>query len=180
MFSAFDYVALGHLHGPQSVGRESLRYCGSPLKYSISEWRQEKSITLLTLKEKGNLTIETLPLEPLRDLREIRGSYEEVTARAFYLGTNTEDYLHVVLTDPQDIPEAVGRLRAIYPNLMKLSYTGRTSAENSDLSQAECANARSPLELFQDFYQQQNGQPMAQKQIDYLKDIMEHIWEGTP
>lgn len=180
LFSAFDYVALGHLHGPQSVGRESLRYCGSPLKYSISEWRQEKSITLLTLKEKGNLTIETLPLEPLRDLREIRGSYEEVTARAFYLGTNTEDYLHVVLTDPQDIPEAVGRLRAIYPNLMKLSYTGRTSAENSDLSQAECANARSPLELFQDFYQQQNGQPMAQKQIDYLKDIMEHIWEGTP
>lgn len=180
LFSAFDYVALGHLHGPQAIGRESLRYSGSPLKYSISEWRQEKSVTLLTLAEKGSLTVETLPLEPLRDLREIRGTYEEVTARAFYLGRNTEDYLHVVLTDPQDIPEAVGRLRAIYPNLMKLSYAGRSSAESIGLPQAEYAEARTPLELFQDLYQQQNACPMDPHQAEYLKNLMESIWEETP
>lgn len=179
LFSAFDYVALGHLHGPQSIGKGSLRYSGSPLKYSISEWQQEKSVTLLTLAEKGSLTVETLPLEPLRDLREITGTYEEVTARAFYLGSNTKDYLHVVLTDPQDIPEAVGRLRAIYPNLMKLSYAGRSPAENSGVLQAEM-DTRSPLELFQDLYQQQNGCPMDPCQADYLKHLMETIWEETP
>ena len=83
LFAAFDYVALGHLHGPQSVGRPTLRYSGSPLKYSFSECGHEKSVTLVTLKEKGQVEIQTLPLTPCRDLREIRGTYEEVTAKSF-------------------------------------------------------------------------------------------------
>ena len=180
IFSSFDYVALGHLHGPQSVGRETLRYCGTPLKYSFSECRQQKSVTLVTLGEKGNVTLELIPLLPLRDMRELRGTYEEVTARAFYQGSNTEDYLHIILTDEEDIPEAMGKLRTIYSNLMKLSYDNLRTQFAGEILGAERLEEKSPLELFQDFYQLQNNQPMSQAQEEFLKPLMETIWEGEP
>ena len=180
IFSSFDYVALGHLHGPQSVGRETLRYCGTPLKYSFSECRQQKSVTLVTLGEKGNVTLELIPLLPLRDMRELRGTYEEVTARAFYQGSNAEDYLHIILTDEEDIPEAMGKLRTIYPNLMKLSYDNLRTQFAGEILGAERPEEKSPLELFQDFYQLQNNQPMSQTQEEFLKPLMETIWEGEP
>lgn len=180
IFSSFDYVALGHLHGPQSVGRETLRYCGTPLKYSFSECRQQKSATLVTLGEKGNVTLELIPLLPLRDMRELRGTYEEITARSFYQESNTEDYLHIILTDEEDIPEAMGKLRTIYPNLMKLSYDNLRTQFAGEIVGAERPEEKSPLELFQDFYQLQNNQPMSQAQEEFLKPLIETIWEGEP
>lgn len=179
LFAAFDYVALGHLHGPQSVGRPTLRYSGSPLKYSFSECGHEKSVTLVTLKEKGQVEIQTLPLTPRRDLREIRGTYEEVTAKPFYQGTNREDYLHVILTDEEDVPEAMGKLRTIYPNLMKLSYDNRRTQGVAEVTGAERPEEKTPLELFQDFYRLQNNQPMAPQQETLVRQLMETIWEGT-
>lgn len=179
LFAAFDYVALGHLHGPQSVGRPTLRYSGSPLKYSFSECGHEKSVTLVTLKEKGQVEIQALPLTPRRDLREIRGAYEEVTAKSFYQGTNREDYLHVILTDEEDVPEAMGKLRTIYPNLMKLSYDNRRTQGVAEVTGAERPEEKTPLELFQDFYQLQNNQPMAPQQEALVRQLMETIWEGT-
>lgn len=179
LFAAFDYVALGHLHGPQSVGRPTLRYSGSPLKYSFSECGHEKSVTLVTLKEKGQVEIQALPLTPCRDLREIRGAYEEVTAKSFYQGTNREDYLHVILTDEEDVPEAMGKLRTIYPNLMKLSYDNRRTQGVAEVTGAERPEEKTPLELFQDFYQLQNNQPMAPQQEALVRQLMETIWEGT-
>ena len=179
LFAAFDYVALGHLHGPQSVGRPTLRYSGSPLKYSFSECGHEKSATLVTLKEKGQVEIQTLPLTPCRDLREIRGAYEEVTAKSFYHGTNREDYLHVILTDEEDVPEAMGKLRTIYPNLMKLSYDNRRTQGVAEVTGAERPEEKTPLELFQDFYRLQNNQPMAPQQEALVRQLMETIWEGT-
>lgn len=179
LFAAFDYVALGHLHGPQSVGRPTLRYSGSPLKYSFSECGHEKSVTLVTLKEKGQVEIQTLPLTPCRDLREIRGAYEEVTAKSFYQGTNREDYLHVILTDEEDVPEAMGKLRTIYPNLMKLSYDNRRTQGVAEVTGAERPEEKTPLELFQDFYRLQNNQPMAPQQEALVRQLMETIWEGT-
>lgn len=179
LFAAFDYVALGHLHGPQSVGRPTLRYSGSPLKYSFSECGHEKSVTLVTLREKGQVEIQTLPLTPCRDLREIRGAYEEVTAKSFYQGTNREDYLHVILTDEEDVPEAMGKLRTIYPNLMKLSYDNRRTQGVSEVTGAERPEEKTPLELFQDFYRLQNNQPMAPQQEALVRQLMETIWEGT-
>lgn len=179
LFAAFDYVALGHLHGPQSVGRPTLRYSGSPLKYSFSECGHEKSVTLVTLKEKGQVEIQTLPLTPRRDLREIRGTYEEVTAKSFYQGTNREDYLHVILTDEEDVPEAMGKLRTIYPNLMKLSYDNRRTQGVAEVTGAERPEEKTPLELFQDFYRLQNNQPMAPQQETLVRQLMETIWEGT-
>lgn len=179
LFAAFDYVALGHLHGPQSVGRPTLRYSGSPLKYSFSECGHEKSVTLVTLREKGQVEIQALPLTPCRDLREIRGAYEEVTAKSFYQGTNREDYLHVILTDEEDVPEAMGKLRTIYPNLMKLSYDNRRTQGVSEVTGAERPEEKTPLELFQDFYRLQNNQPMAPQQKALVRQLMETIWEGT-
>lgn len=179
LFAAFDYVALGHLHGPQSVGRPTLRYSGSPLKYSFSECGHEKSVTLVTLKEKGQVEIQALPLPPCRDLREIRGTYEEVTAKPFYQGTNREDYLHVILTDEEDVPEAMGKLRTIYPNLMKLSYDNRRTQGVAEVTGAERPEEKTPLELFQDFYRLQNNQPMAPQQEALVRQLMETIWEGT-
>jgi exonuclease SbcD len=178
VFRAFDYVALGHLHGPQSIGRETLRYSGSPLKYSFSECRQEKSVTLVTLGEKGAVSVETRPLVPLRDLREIRGSYDQVTARSFYQDTNQEDYLHVILTDEEDVPEAVGKLRAVYPNLMKLSYDNLRTQSYQEIAGAQAPERRSPLELFGDLYTQQNNQPMSREQVDFLAALLERLEEG--
>lgn len=180
IFAAFDYVALGHLHGPQFVGRETVRYSGSPLKYSFSECRQEKSVTLVTLGEKGQMTVEPLPLHPTRDMREIRGTYEEVTARSFYENTPREDYLHVILTDQEDVPEAVGKLRVIYPNLLKLTYDNLRTQNTEAVTGAQQPEERSPLDLFREFYQMQNNQPLSVEQEAFLKTMLEEIWEEMP
>ena len=178
VFDAFDYVALGHLHGPQKIGRETLRYSGSPLKYSFSEAGHEKSVCLVEMGEKGRTEVRLVPLKPLRDLREVRGTYEQVTAKSFYDGTNTRDYLHITLTDEEDVPEAMGRLRAIYPNLMKLTYDNKRTQTVQEITGAERPEERTPLELFRDLYQLQNNQPMSREQEDFLTVLMEEIWEG--
>lgn len=137
LFERFDYVALGHIHSPQKVGRETVRYCGSPLKYSFSEAGQEKSITVVELKEKGTVELRTIPLEPLRDMRKIRGTYLEVTAKSFYENSNCEDYLLVTLTDEEDVPDGMAKLRTIYPNLMRLEYDNKRTRSCADIGISE-------------------------------------------
>lgn len=177
VFDRFDYVALGHIHGPQSVTRKSVRYCGTPLKYSFSEANHEKSITCVTLGGKGAVSVDTIPLAPMRDLREIRGEFDVITSPAYYENTAREDYLHITLTDEDDIPEALTRLRAVYPNLMKLDYDNtRTRTENT-LTVSSAIEKRSPLELFCDFFEMQNGQMPDQTQREYLTSLIEKIWE---
>ncbi len=179
VFDPFDYVALGHLHGPQAAGRPALRYCGSPLKYSFSEAGQTKSVTVVELAEKGQVTVRTRPLTPLRELVELRGRYEELTLRSFYEGTSyTEDYLHITLTDEEDIPDAVGKLRVIYHNLLRLDYdNARTRAGLWD-AQLPKTEQKTPLELFAELYEKQNGQPMSEEQTDLMRELIETVWEG--
>lgn len=177
VFDAFDYVALGHIHGPQQIGRESVRYCGAPLKYSFSEAKQCKSVTVAELKEKGNLGIRTVSLTPLRDLRELKGTYEELANRKNYEGTSLEDYLHITLTDEEDIVDAVGKLRVIYPNLMKLDYDNRRTRENREITGGDEMEAKTPMELVREFYERQNNQPMNGKQEALVSRLMEKIWE---
>ncbi len=178
VFENFDYVALGHIHGPQNIGSERIRYCGTPLKYSFSEAGHQKSVTVVELEEKGAFRLCTIPLIPRHDLREIRGTYEEVTARSFYENTPVEDYLHITLTDEEDVPEAVSRLRVIYPNLMKLSYDNTRTRSNAVVDGAVDVQSKSPLELFGELYQIQNNQPMSQIQQEFMQDLIETIWEG--
>ena len=178
VFADFDYVALGHIHGPQNIGSERIRYCGTPLKYSFSEAGHQKSVTFVELAEKGSFRLYTLPLIPRHDLREIRGTYEEVTAKSFYSHTAADDYLHITLTDEEDVPEAMARLRVIYPNLMKLSYDNTRTRSNAIVDGAVDVQRKSPLTLFGELYELQNGQPMSQLQQTYLQELIEHIWEG--
>ncbi|MCI9593646.1 MAG: exonuclease SbcCD subunit D [Lachnospiraceae bacterium] len=179
VFSAFDYVALGHIHGPQHVGRETIRYCGRPLKYSFSETRHRKSVTVLEMKEKGKNHICTVDLVPLHDLRELRGTYEELTNKKNYEGTVLDDYIHITLTDEEDIPDAVGKLRVIYPNLMKLDYDNRRTRGNQEITGGEDVDTKTPMELIFDFYEKQNNQPMNEAQEGFVTELMEKIWKNN-
>ena len=175
VFADFDYVALGHIHRAQSAGGEQIRYSGTPLKYSFSEIRHEKSVTIAELKEKGSLTVHQEPLKPLHDMREIRGSYEALVLRENYQGTDLEDYLHVILTDENDIPDVIGRLRSIYPNIMKLDYDNQRTRRNQELMKEEAAVEQSPMELLGQFFLQQNNQEMSPEQTEYARTLMETI-----
>lgn len=175
LFDAFDYVALGHIHSPQKVGRETVRYCGSPLKYSFSEAGQEKSITIVELKEKGTVELRTIPLKPLHDLRKIRGTYLEVTAKTFYENSDRTDYLMVTLTDEEDVPDGMAKLRTIYPNLMRLEYDNKRTRSNAEVTAAERIEEKSELELFQEFYELQNNQSMTEQQKAFVKALLRGI-----
>ena len=178
LFDAFDYVALGHLHGPQQVGRPTIRYCGTPLKYSFSEAGQQKSVTVVELLEKGSVNIRTIPLTPLRDMQELKGSYQELVFRGFYQGTTyPESYLHITLTDPEAIPDAMSKLRVIYPYLMRLDYQRPQYAAGSLPDEAESSQKKSPLELLEDFYLRQNGHAMSQEQRLFSQALMDSILE---
>ena len=178
VFEDFDYVALGHIHGPQNIGSERIRYCGTPLKYSFSESNHKKSITVVELGEKGTFHLETVPLIPKHDMRQIRGSYEEITARSFYQDTAVDDYLQITLTDEEDVPEAVSRLRVIYPNLMKLAYDNTRTRSASVVDGALDVQKKSQLQLFSELYEIQNGQSMNDVQQEFMRELIESIWEG--
>lgn len=175
LFDDFDYVALGHIHSPQHVGRETLRYCGTPLKYSFSEAEQEKTVTMIELREKGQVEILRLPLIPLRDMRKLRGTYLELTARSNYEGTNTEDYIQITLTDEEDIPDGLQKLRVIYPNLMRLEYDNRRTRESREIIGVEAVEERSELDLFADFYELQNNQPMSETQRRFVEQLIREL-----
>ena len=150
-------------------------------KFSFSEASQHKSVTVVTLGEKGAVDVRTVPLTPLRDLREIRGSYDELTARSFYEHTTyRSDYLHLILTDEQDVFDAVGRLRAIYPYLMTLDYDNARTRAAGAVAAPAAMEQRTPLELFEALYLQQNNQPMSDEQRAFAAQLMEEIQEAQP
>lgn len=202
VFDAFDYVALGHIHSPQFLKRETVRYCGTPLKYSFSEAEQEKSVTVVEFREKGNIEISTVPLVPLHDMRKIRGTYLEVTARSFYAhadaeeinrqsGTvgaqrisgsfqknaDTEDYIQITLTDEEDIPDGLQKLRIIYPNLMRLEYDNSRTRQSRFIERAEEIEQKTELELFAEFYELQNNQSMSDEQAAFAAQLIKECKE---
>lgn len=172
VFDVFDYVALGHIHSPQHLKRETVRYCGTPLKYSFSEAEQHKSVTVVELGEKGQVGISTVPLIPLHDMRRIRGTYLEVTARSFYQDMDTEDYVQITLTDEEDIPDGLQKLRIIYPNLMRLEYDNSRTKQNRFIECAEETRQKSELELFAEFYELQNNRPMSGEQSVFAAQLI--------
>lgn len=179
VFNDFDYVALGHIHGPQDMVDGRIRYCGSPLKYSFSEAGHHKSVTVAEIGSAGNVDIHEIPLMPLRDMTELKGTYDELTAMSFYKDTGWKNnYIHITLTDEEDVPEAVARLRVIYPYLMKLDYDNRRTRSGVTITDTSCSEKRSPLDIFADFYEMQNDMPMSDEQSDFVTRLIEDIWEG--
>ena len=177
VFDPFDYVALGHLHGPQKMGRETLRYCGTPLKYSFSEADHEKSITIIELNEKNNVEIREIPLIPRRDLIEIRGEYKGLVEKRFYEDLNREDYYHITLVDEEDVLDAIAKLRVIYPNIMKLNYDNKRTREQVEILGLEDVDNKSPLELFEELYEKQNNQPLVGEAYKFTEDLIRKVWE---
>ena len=171
-YEAFDYVALGHIHRAQQMGRESARYAGTLLKYSFSEEKHNKSMTIVDLKEKGNIEIKEIPVKPLHDLKTIKGKFSKITSEEFYKELKKEDYYRAVLTDEDDILNAIGKLKSIYPNLMSMEYDNTRTRSYSVVDNVETVEAKSPLEHFEEFFEKQNGRKMSEKQRNYLLEIL--------
>ena len=177
VFSPFDYIALGHLHGPQRVGSETIRYAGSPLKYSFSELHQKKSVTVAELRAKGETEIRQIPLQPRREMIELRGTFEEILEEARKKGELQTDYYHMILTDETDVVDALSRLREYYPNIMLLDYDNRRTRSQKEVEQLDRVEERTPGELVAALYEQQNGQEMDSDRKEYLDGLIREIWE---
>lgn len=180
IFDCFDYVALGHIHGAQKCGRETVRYSGTPLKYSFAEINHKKSVTVVEFGDKSTqVQIRTVALTALRDMQEIKGTFSELTCPTFYEGKSfTQDYLRIILTDEMDVPDAYASLRLIYKNMLTLSYDNSRTRSNSAVGDAKGIEEKSAFELFADLFIEQNNQPMSIEQSEYLKSVIESIEEG--
>lgn len=182
-FNGFDYTALGHLHMPHSVKKSNIRYSGSPMKCSFSEAAGEKSVTIVTLGRKGDTKIETAELHPIHDLREISGTYEELTSLEARQSGNREDYLRIILKDEDDIPDAVAKLRTVYPNLMRLSYDNTRTRENKSLEYCtehdSLSDALTPAKIFSELYELQNNAPPGDEINAIVNEIISEIGDGT-
>ncbi len=178
IFGDFDYVALGHLHRPQKIKRETLRYSGSPLKYSFSEAGDKKSITYFDLPKKGeNIEVKTIPLIPLRDMVEIKGKYSELVSKSYYKNLDLEAYYHISLTDENDVMNALAKLRSIYKNIMKLDYDNIRTSRREQVEGASDVEEKRPIDLLRDFYKLQNNADLSEEQESFLEEIIEKVWE---
>lgn len=176
-FKRFDYVALGHLHSPQHIKSEFVRYSGTPLKYSFSEAKHQKTALIVDMKEKGNIILEKVPLIPKHDMLEIKGKYQEIMSKDFYKDIDRMDYAHVTLTDEQDVLHAMELLRTVYPNIMKLDYDNTRTRSNNEIKGGENVEKKQPLDLFKEFYELQNNQPMSREQADFMDKLIKDVWE---
>ena len=178
VFDCFDYVALGHLHGPQSVGRPQVRYAGSPLKYSFSERNQKKSVTVVELEEKGNIEIRLIPLKPLRDMRQIQGTMEELLQIGLTAGQNVqsrEDYICAVLTDEGEVYDALSRLRSVYPHLMRLEFLRESVEFEQAAGDVRRLRSLTALELFEEFYEKQRQKTLGEEGKRIVGRLLEEL-----
>ncbi len=160
LLERFDYVALGHLHAPQTAGAPHIRYAGSPLKYSLSEAGQEKSVTVIDLFEKGRVDIFNKVIPASHDLRILTGRVEELTAAASSAGQETNDYVYAVLTDKGEVYGAMEKLRAVYPNIIGLKRAG-VEMEAAALSAGLELQKKTPSQLFNEFYKEMLGEDIT-------------------
>lgn len=176
VFAPFDYVALGHIHRAQKIGKETIRYCGTPLKYSFAEAEHKKSVTLFELTEKGEVKICTKELKPMRDMIKIQGFFGELISSDFYEKIDKDSYVQITLFDENDVPNAFGRLAVIYPNLMQLKYDNKRTRESGEIVDSAESLSLSPENLFAQFYEEMNQQPLTKEQAEYMQDKIEEIW----
>lgn len=166
----FDYVALGHIHRPQAIGRPTVRYAGSPLKYSFSEARHEKSVTLVEIKEKGQVELTALPLAPKRDMLVVEGPLEALLSA----GAPSDCFVRAILTDEGPVLDAAARLKTIYPNLLRIDFPIRPlQAEGGLAAEAGAVERLSPEELLEDFFAAVHGRPMSQEQREMARKALE-------
>ena len=177
-YDKFDYVAIGHVHRPQRIGRDTARYAGTMLKYSFSEVKHKKTMPILEFKEKGNIDIKLEELVPLRDMREIKDTIEELLKKENYEGTNTDDYIRAIITNEEPLYDAIGQIRSIYPNVLKLEIqNSKTTLEIQQENLKEVKN-KSEIELFNEFYKFQNNVELNDEQKEYIEKIIKEVKEN--
>jgi exonuclease SbcD len=177
VFEPFDYVALGHIHGPQKIGRETVRYCGTPLKYSFSECNHKKSVTCIEIGNKGDIKLTYLPLHPKRDMRIIKDNINNLLSDEKYTGMNCEDYIQAIITDEEDVYDPMGRLRTVYPNILILERENARTRINEDSrtsATGDVAN-RTPLDLFEEFFKNQNNVELNDRQRKIVMEILTEL-----
>ena len=167
-FDGFDYVALGHIHSPQSVGRKEVRYSGSPLKYSLSEVGNDKSVPVITLGEKGDVDIELVKLRPMRDMRHLKGPIEKLLDRENI--TSPKDFIYATLTNEDIIDDAMGILQQVYPNTVKIDYDNSRTREIDRIDIANIAEQKSFDELIGDFYRKMYGCDISEEEMQVMKE----------
>lgn len=176
-YDKFDYVALGHIHRPQKLIKDNIRYSGTILKYSFSEVNHNKTVPIIEYKEKGNLTIELIPLVPARDMRIIKGPIDELLKKENYLNTNLDDYIEAIITDEEPVYDAINRIRRVYPNTLKLDILNNRTRENEEthLESIEKIKEKTELELFNEFFKLQNNEEMNEKEEKIIKEIINEL-----
>ena len=180
VFDSFDYVALGHLHRPQHCGRETVRYSGTPLKYSFSEVHDKKSVSIIEIDAGQAPVITEQYLTPLHEWYTLRGTYEELTAKDYYDGKGyQEGYVSITLTDEDDIPDGMRKLRTIYHRLLDLNYDNtRTRAGMTNISKPMNVNELNPIDLFGELFEKQNAQPLSDKQREYVNGLIDQVFNN--
>lgn len=173
LFDEFDYVALGHIHKSQAMGRQQVRYSGALVKYALDEINQIKSMTLVEIKNKGEVETETIPIKPIHEMRRIEGTYMELTDRKNYVDTKLDDYLYVVLKDEEDVPDALRKLRVIYPNILKLEYDNTRTRLRNSVIEGKAIRRKEPMEYIEELFRKQNNEDMTSEQAMVLRRIME-------
>ena len=168
-FDAFDYVALGHIHSAQQIGRKEVRYSGSPLKYSLSEVGNEKSVPLITLGGKGEIDIELVPVKPLRNMRHLKGKLHDLLDAANV--TETEDFIYATLTDEEIVSDAMGIFQQTYPNTVKIDYDNSHTREIEQVDISRIAENRTFDELISDFYRQIYSCEISDEEMDLMRSV---------
>ena len=168
-FDQFDYVALGHIHSPQQVGRKEVRYSGSPLKYSLSEVNNEKSVSLITISGKGKVEIELLPIKPMRNMRHLKGKIKDLLDKASV--TAPEDFIYATLTDEEIVSDAMGIFQQVYPNTVKIDYDNSHTREIEQVDISKIAENRSFAELISDFYRQMYSCEISEEEMDVMRTV---------
>ena len=179
IFKDFDYVAMGHIHGPQKLQSDTIRYAGSPLEYSFSEVNQKKSVPIIDYKEKFNINVNLIKILPKRDMRVIKGPIDKLLDKDVYDGTNLDDYICAVVTDNDYIIDAIGKLRNVYNNILKIEYDNdRTVINNSNISDTGDVNINmSPNELFKNFYEEQNNIELSNEYIKVIDSVIGEVFD---
>lgn len=169
----FDYAALGHIHGPQKVKFPHIRYCGTPLKYSVSEEHHKKSITMAALGQKGEeIRIETIPLEPVYDVRRERGLLQEIIRRATQ--ENRRDFVSVTLTDEKEPYHPREQLEEVYEHLLEINIDNTRTRNLLEIQEESCSFL-SPMEAFRGFYQEMQGQPLGEEEERLIGEVLEEL-----
>lgn len=168
-FRNFDYVALGHIHSPQKVGREEVRYSGSPLKYSLSEVANDKSFPIITLGKKGDVSVELVKLKPLRDLRHLKGRMEQLLDKKNIKAP--DDFIYATLTDEEIINDAMGIFRQYYPNTVKIDYDNTHTRQMEQVDISRITEDKSFDELISDFYRFVYGCEISEEEMGIMNEV---------